>query len=177
MNAWLKELEKALKKKFYDEEVKDIISYYEEIINDRLSSGESIDHILSGYDIHKILKDMTPEILMKRENKSYVQVSKSTKQLLILLLGTPLLLPLGIFYVSILIFIFSMIIVAWVVLFSSFVGFGAFVIDMFQSGLSLPNTLGALGMGLMVFGLMTLISISLYQLMVITWKKINLLVF
>jgi len=79
MKTWLKELERALRTKFYDDEVKDILNYYEEIINDRLSSGEKIDDILSGYEIKKIVKDMTPEILMKRENTSVLRVSKSTR--------------------------------------------------------------------------------------------------
>lgn len=172
MNQWLKELERALKHTFYEDEIKDIVSFYEEMINDRLASGEGIDHILSSYDIKKIVKDMTPEMLMKRENKSYTQVSKSTKQLLVLLLGSPLLLPLGIVYISVLIFIISMIITAWVLLFTGVVGFGAFIIDMIQSSLSLPNILGTLGIGLMMFGMIVLISLWLYQLMVITWKKL-----
>lgn len=172
MNQWLKELERALKHTFYEDEIKDIVSFYEEMINDRLASGEAIDSILSSYDIKKIVKDMTPEMLMKRENKSYTQVSKSTKQLLVLLLGSPLLLPLGIMYISVLIFVISMIITAFALMFSGVVGFGAFIIDMFQSNLSLPNILGTLGLGLMMFGLVVLISLWLYQLMVITWKKL-----
>ncbi len=171
MKAWLRELERALQRKFYEEEVKDVMSYYEEIINDRLSNGESIDYILENYDIQKIVKDMTPEVLMKRENKSYLQVSRSTKQLLIVLLGSPILIPLGIVYISFLIFVFSMIITAGALLFSGVVGFVSYVIEVFSSGLTIPSMIGVFGFGLMVFSMLILMGLWLYQLMVYVWKK------
>lgn len=172
MKAWLRELERALKRKFYEDEVRDIVGFYEEVINDRLSNDEKIDDILMSYDIQKIVKDMMPEVLMKRENKSYVQVSKSTKQLLILLLGSPLLLPLGIVYLSILIFVMSMILTAGILLVTGIIGFGSYVIDLLQSGLSLPNVVGTLGFGLMMFGMVVLLALWLYQLMIVIWKKL-----
>ncbi len=171
MQTWLKELERALATKFYADEVKDVISYYEEMINDRLANGEDEKSILASYDIKHIVKDMTPEVLMKRENKSYLQVSKSTKQLLILLLSSPILLPLGIIYVSMLIFIVSMMITAWVLLFSGVIGFGTYIYEMFGAGLSLPNIIGLVGFGLMMFGMVTLIGLWMLQFMVILWKK------
>lgn len=171
MKVWLKELERALSRKFYEEEVKDIISFYEEVINDRVSNGELLDDILSGCDIQKIVKDMMPEVLMKRENKSYVQVSKSTRQLLILLLGSPILVPLGIIYISILIFVMSMIFTSGILIFTSIIGFGSYVIDLFSTDLSIPNVIGTLGFGLMIFSMMILIAIWLYQLMILIWKK------
>lgn len=171
MKAWLNELKKALARKFYDDEVKDIVGFYEELINDRLSDGESIDQILMSYDIQKIVKDMTPEVLMKRENKSYLQVSKSTKQLLILLLGSPLLIPLAVVYISVLIFVFSMILTAGILVVTGVIGFVTYVVDLFQSGLTLPNVIGTLGFGLMMFGMVILIALWLYQLMILVWKK------
>jgi uncharacterized membrane protein len=172
MKTWLKELERALRAKFYDDEVKDILSYYEEIINDRLSSGEKLDAILSGYDVKKIVKDMTPEVLMKRKNTSMLRVSKSTRQLLIVLLGSPILLPLGIIYVSILIFVMSMMITAFVLVVSGLVGFAGLLVDMLQTSLSLPNILGVLGMGLMTFSMLILIALWMYQLMALFWRKL-----
>lgn len=172
MKTWLKELERALRTKFYDDEVKDILNYYEEIINDRLSSGEKIDDILSGYEIKKIVKDMTPEILMKRENTSVLRVSKSTRQLLLLLLGSPILLPLGIVYISILIFVMSMIFTAFLLIVTGLVGFIGLLIDMLQSSLSIPNVLGVLGMGLMTFSMLILLALWTYQLMALLWRKL-----
>ena len=51
MKTWLRELERELKRRFYDEEVKDVLSYYEEMIQERLSSGEQLDDILESYNI------------------------------------------------------------------------------------------------------------------------------
>ncbi|MDY0074944.1 MAG: DUF1700 domain-containing protein [Acholeplasmataceae bacterium] len=172
MKTWMKELERGLKNKFYDNEVQDILSYYEEIINDRLSNNEKIEDIVRDYDIQKIVKDITPEVLMKRPNKSYVQVSKSTRQLIVFLLSSPFLIPLGIVYISLLIFVVSMIFTAWIVLFSAVVSFGTYIIELFQAGLTLPNFIGVLGFGLMVFAMMVILSLWLYQMMIYIWKKL-----
>lgn len=172
MKTWMKELERGLKNKFYDNEVQDILSYYEEIINDRLSNNEKIEDIVRDYDIQKIVKDITPEVLMKRPNKSYVQVSKSTRQLIVFLLSSPFLIPLGIVYISLLIFVVSMIFTVWIVLFSAVVSFGTYIIELFQAGLTLPNFIGVLGFGLMVFAMMVILSLWLYQMMIYIWKKL-----
>lgn len=172
MKTWLKELERALRAKFYDDEVKEILSYYEEIIHDRLSAGEKLDEILSGYDVKKIVKDMTLEVLIKRENTSVSKVSKSTKQLLILLLGSPILLPLGIVYISVLIFVLSMIFTAFILIVTGFVGFIGLLIDMIQSSLNLPNLLGVLGIGLMTFSMLILLSLWMYRWMALLWRKL-----
>jgi len=65
MNAWLKELETLLKKKLYQDEVEEIISFYQEMIEERLEKGESIDHILASYDMKKIVKDVTLDSVLK----------------------------------------------------------------------------------------------------------------
>lgn len=172
MKTWLKDLERALKRKFYQEEVEDILSYYEEMINERLSSGESLESIISSYNIEKIVTDMTPEVLMKRENDSYKKISKSTKQLLILLIGSPILFPLAIFYLSIMIFVFSMIITSFIVLGSSLVGFIGFMIQLMTADLSVGSMIGMLGFGLVVFSLMAIFSLILLKWMAILWKKL-----
>ncbi len=172
MKTWLKDLERALKRKFYQEEVDDIISYYEEMINERLSSGESLDQILSSYDIQKIVVDMTPEVLMKRENNSYRKISKSTKQLLILLIGSPILFPLAIFYLSIMIFVFSMIMTSFIVLGSSLVGFIGFIVQLSTADLSIGSMIGMIGFALVVFSLMAIFALILLKWMAILWKKL-----
>jgi uncharacterized membrane protein len=89
MKTWLKELEKELRLRFYVNEVSDIISFYEEMIEDRLASGEDIEDILSDYDAKEIAKSMTTDVVMKRANDTYQAVVKSSKQLLKFLLSTP----------------------------------------------------------------------------------------
>jgi uncharacterized membrane protein len=172
MKTWLKDLERALSKKFYDSEVDDIVSYYEEMINERLSSGESLDQILASYDIQKIVVDMTPEVLMKRENNSYRKISKSTKQLLILLIGSPILFPLAVLYISIMIVVFSMILTGFVVLGSSLIGFIGFLTQLSTSSLSLGSMIGMIGFALVVFTLMAIFSLVLLKWMTVLQKKL-----
>lgn len=172
MNTWEKELERALRKKFYEDEVKDILAYYREIIEDRKSNGESMDAILNDYVISDIVKAMMPEILMKRKNDSYLKISKSTKQLLILLLSSPLLIPLGIVYISILIFIFSMMVVSGMLMIGSLTTFVGFLLDMISSTLDIQTVIGLSGFALMMFSMLMLISIWLFKGMMVVANQL-----
>jgi len=171
MNAWEKELERALRKKFYEDEVKDILAYYKEIIEDRKSNGESIDSILNDYVIDDIVKDMMPEILLKRKNDSYLKISKSTKQLLILLLSSPLLVPLGIIYISILIFIFSMMLVSGILIIGALTTFVGFIFEIIESSMDIVTVIGLSGFALMMFSMLMLISIGLFKGMMIVTNQ------
>ena len=96
----------------------------------------------------------------------------TSRQLLLLLLGSPILLPLGIVYISILIFVMSMIFTAFLLIVTGLVGFIGLLIDMLQSSLSIPNVLGVLGMGLMTFSMLILLALWTYQLMALLWRKL-----
>jgi len=171
MKTWLINFEKALKKSFYEDEVKEILDFYIEMIEERRQQGESIETILGEYDIPKIIKEMTPEVLMKRSNDSYLKLSKSTKQLLILLISSPVLLPLGVVYVSMLIFLGSMMIVSGVLLVGALGTYVGLIMDLIMHPQVLPNTLGLLGFGLMMTALLVMASIWIYQLMMFLIKK------
>ncbi len=175
MKTWLKDLENALSKKFYKDEVTDIVSYYQEMIEDRLSSGESLDMILKEYDIKDIVKIITPDVLVKRTNDTYPRLVRSTKQLLATLLSTPFLIPIAVVYGALLIFAFSMIIVSFVVVVSAFVGFVVFSLDFFTTTLSTGNLMVLGGLSLMMVSLMLLASIWIYQLTIWTSKKMLVL--
>jgi uncharacterized membrane protein len=95
VKSWLSQLERKLGKSFYKDEVADVVGYYEEIINERIAQGEDESEVLKSYDIDQIVKEITPEVLMKRDHKTLKRVSKSTKQLILLLLSTPILIPLA----------------------------------------------------------------------------------
>ena len=172
MKTWLKELEYALQEKFYAEEITDIIDYYEEMISDRVATGEKIDDVLSAYDIKEIIKEVTPEVLIKRENSSVNRVSRSTKQLILLLLGTPILLPLGILYLAILIVVVAIMIAITIGIFTGLIGFIGLLITSVQTSIELPNLIGISGLGLVSFGLLMLFSIWLYQITTKLWKKL-----
>jgi uncharacterized membrane protein len=172
MKTWIKELEKALSKNFYEDEVKDIVSFYTEIIEDRKAQGESMDDILSDYDIKDIVKSMTPSILMKRVNDTYSKTTKSMRQLLLLLLSTPILLPLGILYIVMIIVAISLIIASFSIFFSSIVGIVALIVEISASTLGTAEMFGLIGISLMGFSFAILISIWLYKIVWILSKKL-----
>ncbi|PKK92851.1 MAG: hypothetical protein CVV61_07645 [Tenericutes bacterium HGW-Tenericutes-6] len=163
MKTWLKELERELKKRFYLKEVEDILSYYEEMIQERIDSGEDIDDILSDYDPKEIAKSMTTDVVMKRANDTYTTIAKSSKQLMLFLLSTPLLIPLGFAYIIILIVFGSIMISLVSVVFASLVAMIGIFINMYQSGLGQNEILAIIGVSLIVFSFLILITLWLYQ--------------
>lgn len=163
MKTWLKELERELKKRFYTSEVSDILSYYEEMIQERLDEGERLDDILSDYDAKEIAKQMTTDVVIKRANDSYKSIVKSSKQLVEFLLTSPLLIPLGFAYVIVLIVFVALIISLIASLFASVVAMIAVFASMVSSGLGQTEILAFLGIGMMGFSLMLLILLGLSQ--------------
>src|SRR5690554_6181924 len=104
MKKFLNELEKEAKKYFSKEETKEVVSYYEEIINERLANNEELENILSNYNVKVIIKNMIPEMITKRDFKSHKNTFKSFWQLLLIMLFTaPILIPLGIVYFALII--------------------------------------------------------------------------
>ncbi|MDO9628767.1 MAG: hypothetical protein Q7I99_02600 [Acholeplasmataceae bacterium] len=175
MKNWLRDLENALSKKFYKDEVSDIVSYYQEMIEERLSGGEKLEVILEEYDIKDIVKTMTPDVLVKRKNDTYPRLAKSVKQLLVTLLSTPLLIPIAVIYASLLIFAFSMIVVSGILVISTFVGFVGFSLDFFTTSLSIPNLMVLGGFSLMMVSMLLLASIWIYQMTIWTSKQMLIL--
>ena len=59
MDKFLRELERALKNSNIPaDEKKEVLSYYEEIINDRLMQGEEFENILRSYNVSDIIMDI-----------------------------------------------------------------------------------------------------------------------
>lgn len=157
MKTFLKELERELRIRFYVNEVSDILAYYEEMIQERLSDGEFIDDILSDYDAKEIAKSMTTDVVMKRANDTYKVVVQSSKQLLNFLLSTPLLLPIGFAYIIILIVFSSIIFGLGVALVTSAATIAVVLINMLQTGLGTAEILAFVGTTLIGFSLMAFI--------------------
>ena len=164
MKTWLNELRKKLDKKFYKEEVDEIVSYYEEMIEERKAKGESIDHILASYDINVLMKNITPEIVMKREHKTYLSLSKSTKQVILVLLSTPLLIPIGVTYVALIVTAVSLLIASVAMMFAGSVALISYLITLFSSTYPLIDHIGLLGIGLIGFSVMVLSAILLAKI-------------
>ncbi len=172
MKTWLKELERELKKRFYLTEVNDILSYYEEMIQERIDNGEYIGDILSDYDAKEIAKSVTTDVVMKRANDTYRTLVRSSKQLMQFLLTTPLLIPLGFAYVIVIIVFVSLIISLLATVFGLAVGMTVIFINMVQSGLGQNEILGFIGVGLMGFSLSIIILIGLSQATLYIAKKL-----
>jgi uncharacterized membrane protein len=165
MKTWLIEFEIALKKHFYTDEVKRIVDYYEEMINDRIQAGEDEKEVLAEYNIDSIVKEMTLDVLVKRENNTLGYVTKSLKQLLIILLSTPLLIPIGALFLVILILLFSIAITSFSIVFASLLVFIVFLIDLFSTGLTISETFGLLGISLMAISVIFLCSYWIFSFM------------
>lgn len=165
MKTWLIEFEIALKKHFYTDEVKRIVDYYDEMINDRIQAGEDEKEVLAEYNIDSIVKEMTLDVLVKRENNTLGYVTKSLKQLLIILLSTPLLIPIGALFLVILILLFSFAITSFSIVFASLLVFIVFLIDLFSTGLTISETFGLLGISLMAISVIFLCSYWIFSFM------------
>jgi uncharacterized membrane protein len=164
MKTWLIEFEIALKKHFYADEVKSILAYYEEMINDRIQSGEDEKVVLDEYIISDIIKEMTLEVLVKRDNETVHYVVKSLKQLVIILLSTPLLIPIGALFIAVLAILFSLAIAGVSMVFSTTIFFIVFFIDLIQTGLAFSETMGLLGIALMGISVVFMISFWIFGL-------------
>jgi len=172
MKTWLKELERELKKRFYLTEIQGIVSYYEEMIQERVDNGEDIDDILSDYDPKEIAKSMTTDVVMKRANDTYLSIAKSSKQLMLFLLSTPLLIPLGFAYIIILIVFVSLLISLISVVFASLVAMVGIFISMYSSGLGQYEIMGTIGVALVVFSVLILVSLWLYKVIQMLAKSL-----
>ncbi|MDX9691626.1 MAG: hypothetical protein RBT45_04160 [Acholeplasmataceae bacterium] len=175
MKTWINQFELLLKKHFYDDEVEEIISYYQEMIEERVAKGELIDDVLASYDVKAIIKEITPDMIKKRDLGSYKILSKSTKQIMLLLLSTPILIPIGVLYIALIVTAFSFLIAGIAIGFSSIFGLVIYVIDLISSDLSFIHKLGILGIGIVSFSILLLL--SLYMIKWVSWMSKVLLDF
>lgn len=172
MKNFLKDLELAANKHFNKEETKEVVNYYEEIINDRISNGEDINAILKDYNVNTIVKEMIPEMLSKRDLDNNKTVGKSLWQLLIVLFSAPILIPLAITFIVIML---SIIIVAVSITFAFFASLLAlipYLIEVFTFTNSLGTTLGLLGIGLLSLVIIAMLGVFLLNVTTAITKQI-----
>jgi len=131
---FLKELEQELNKTFYKkEEIKDLLLYYEEIINDRLERGERVADILRDYDPSVIAKSYVFETYEKRTKRSKKEGVSILGKALGVIFTTPLWIALGVLFFCLIVTSFALM-----------VGF-------------FSGSIGALGYGgYLIYGLITL---------------------
>jgi len=158
MKKFLNELEKEAKKYFSKEETKEVVSYYEEIINERLANNEDINNILSNYNVKQIVKNMIPEMITKRDFKSHKNIFKSFWQLLVIMLFTaPILIPLAIVYLALIVAFSAIAFSGVVVMISGVISFIPYLIEVIKYSNQLGAVLGLSGIGLIAISIFLII--------------------
>ena len=172
MDKWLKTLEQRLSKKFNKTEVDEVISYYEEIINDRLEQGESIEEILKSYHMATIERDMMVSELSKREVNSIQDLLKIVFQFFLILIATPLWIPIAVIYFVSYVIVFVFFIVSISIFFSGLAAIIYYIAIAFTDMTSFLEVTGYIGIGLVVMAILSLISLGFYR--VSQWIAKNL---
>jgi len=163
MKKFLNDLEKQAIKQFSSEETKEVVSYYEEIINERLASGEEIESILNDYDINKIIKEMTAEVLSKRDLNDRKTLGKSAWQLLLLLFSVPILIPIAILFLALMITMIAIGVSGLAVLISAVFSVIPYLIEVITYANSFSVTIGLIGIGLFAWSAMMITGLVLIR--------------
>lgn len=108
MNEIKKKIRKQLKGLTIEEQ-NDILNYYEELVNDRLELGENIEDIKASLNYNEIKYTSFTNTIEKRKNDTINKSVKNSFTLLLFLFASPLLIPLGIVYLTIIFVIYVLI--------------------------------------------------------------------
>lgn len=162
---WFTELNNELIKYASHEEAEEIISYYEEMIDDRMENGEDIHQILNDYHPKSIAKSMIPEIVSKRTSDDH-KTTRNLWLIVLILFSTPILIPLGVVYLSIMIAVMSIMISGIAVVFSGFAAVIGQVIRSFALGLAMPEFMVSVGVSLLALVICLLIG---YYMIKVSW--------
>ncbi len=164
MNNWKNQLRKELRRQFSETELNEIIDYYEELINDRVERGESLNKVLKSYDPKTIKKEMLPTMIQKRDHSKVKTTSRSSWQILLILLSTPILLPLAIVYIALIIVALALALSGVLVMIATLIALIPYLIDIIRATDPLATTLAISGIGLIVLPLASLIGYGLFKI-------------
>lgn len=143
MKEYLKSLEKQACKKLNKEETKELVNFYEEVINDRLSNGEELDIIIKDYEVNRVVKEALVDSIMKRDRGN----SKLVWQITLVLFSTPILIPLAIVYLSLFIVTISIFISGILTALSGIIAIIPYIINIFIYTKSFGVFLGLFSIG------------------------------
>ncbi|MFU8793519.1 MAG: HAAS signaling domain-containing protein [Acholeplasmataceae bacterium] len=158
MKQFIKTLEKELDRYFYQSEVQEILAYYEEMILERQDQGEALEDIINSYDVKAIMQHMAPHMILKRE-KTVKNLSNSAWLILLVLLSTPLLLPLGITFVILLLVAVILVFTGGVIFVSGAISFVAFIVSFLVTTVPIENRFVMLGSGLIAVGVLSVVGV------------------
>ena len=150
------------------EEVNNVIDYYDELINEMMDNGYSEAEAISSFgDVEEIVRNIKTDVVIKRSNDSR---NDTLKNFLIVLgvCSSPILIPLGIAFFAVFI---SLLITIVSVFFAFTVSAGAILVtsiytsfEMIASGTPVSMILIFFGAMLLASSLLCLLSIGVYQI-------------
>jgi uncharacterized membrane protein len=162
---WFDQLKDELSKYFNKEETAEIINYYDEMIHDKLEDGQDFDDIIKSYDPKQIAKQMIPRVIAERQTSS-LKLDNNAKLIILVLFSTPVLIPLGAIYVSLMAVALSMVVTGFALVISAVGGMIITGLRLLFAGLDTPDLLLALGINIIGFALMAIIG---YWLLKVSW--------
>ena len=173
---FFKQIKESLKL-FDQQEVNEIITYYEEIIADKVENGFTEEEAINSLgNVDSIINELKVNIVMKRSEK---KSTNSLKNFTIILgiCSTPILLPLGITFA---VLFFSIFVILFSLIFSFGVtGFAVIIAVLFESirglidGGELSVMLIQLGLGLFSSSFLIIITLELLKVTKILLNKTN----
>lgn len=173
---FLKQIEANLKV-FESSEVKEIISYYEEIIADKMESGLTEEEAVNSLgDVEQITNEIKATIVMKRSEQ---KTTNSLRNFLIILgiCSTPILLPIGITFTALYFTLYLVLLL--IVLSFSVSGFGVIIGVIVEStrtiisGGALATILIQLGAGFVVGALLMFVAIGTAKITKVLLNRTN----
>lgn len=164
-----RELNKRLSRTFPDNEIKEALEYYDEIIDERVEHGETEEQVIASLgEIPTIVSKITAEIVVNRANSKSVKDAWRNFFIILAICSSPVLVPVAIAFVAV---VFSLVIAFGAVVFSLIVATGAILVSLipmmiglFASGASIYEIMLGIGILLVVVGVFTIVIIKLYQL-------------
>lgn len=170
MKKFLKQLELEANKHFDQEETLEVVNYYEEIINDRLASGEDLLDIINNYDIKKIIKEMMPEIISKRKLANHRDTSKSLWQLTLILFSAPVLIPLAVAFIAIVIALGIVLLSGGIVIGAAILTVIPYFVEVINFSSNIGVIFGLSGIGLLTIAILLVVGIILIKVSYLTSK-------
>ncbi|MCL2756303.1 MAG: DUF1700 domain-containing protein [Firmicutes bacterium] len=163
-----------LKKQTNDDQ---LVAYYDELISDRIESGEDEKTVMASYDLNRVLREHE----YKAMETKLVEVSKSNKRwkiwvVILALFSTPVTIPLGIAFLAV---VFSLAITALSLFAAGVLGGIALIgggIQMIINGDSAAFVVLNMSAGLVVLGIMGIIGAIFTRLIIrfIRWMCVKL---
>ncbi|MFA6801321.1 MAG: DUF1700 domain-containing protein [Acholeplasmataceae bacterium] len=171
LKTWLIQFEKELTNYFDKKETDEILTYYEEMVNDKLDEGRDIDEVLSSYEPKKLAKQLIPQVLSKRAVKSK-DTSHNAWLVVLILFSSPILIPLGIVYISLMIVAASLVISGGAVIIGGAFSVIMYLFQVFTMGLAAPELFVSIGMGLIAFSILSTLGYFMFKISWYIFKQL-----